>query len=262
MWPILLMVACGPKHEPRQAADIELHQAWERQQSLALQARFNITIRGPDDEISTQGAMVLFAPDKIRLDVQTPLITPMFLLASDGSSLDIWLHRDGVFLQGSDALVVLEQITEGAIALEDVLVLMTGGLPLEGAEVSTVEWLDDEVHVRVQSSRQIYADVWLQPETDTVRLFEVRRDGTGEDELIFRVELGDLMGVGRQELPEEMKIELPSIGWGVELEIRTWDELGVIPDIFTLAPPPGAQVHDLVETVRSLAESQGVHPLE
>ncbi len=268
IWPLVVQLGCATKKKQRQdepQARQEVAEAWARKLPYVLQARFNITVKGPDSEGTTIGAMILHHPNRVRLDVQTPLQTPMLLMASDGTGLNLWLHRDGVFLKGDDALQVLEAVTGGAIGLDDLLSLLTAGLPLEGAEVLNVGWVDDRVQVRLQGAENVYVDALLDSKLDTVRSLNVSRELPGEEsepELLMRVDVPDLMHVGRHRLPEEMTIELPSVGWAIELEVHTWDELGVVPEVFSLKPPAGAEIRDLVETVRALAESQGVHPPE
>jgi hypothetical protein len=268
IWLAIFLLGCAKKKDLKYGdvqARAEVVQAWERNLPFVLQARFNITIKGPESEGTTIGAMILHHPNRVRLDIQTPLQTPMLLMASDGTALHLWLHHDGVFLKGDNALSVLEQVTGGAIGLEDLLSFLTAGLPLKDAEILDVSWLEDEVQVRLHGAEGVYIDAVLNPKLDTIRSLEVIREGSTEakeDELMMRVDIPDLMYVGRHRLPEEMTIELPGVGWGIELEVHTWDELGVIPEVFTLTPPPGAQVQDLVETVKALAESQGVHPPE
>jgi hypothetical protein len=136
---------------------------------------------------------------------------------------------------------------------------------MPGSEITDVEWVDDLVRVRLKGSKEVHIEALIDPDLDTLRRLEVWREGpdmASKEEVLLRVEIPDLMHVGRHRLPEEMTIALPLLGWGLELEVHTWDELGVIPDVFELNPPVGAEVLDLVETVRSLAESQGVHPPE
>jgi hypothetical protein len=64
------------------------------------------------------------------------------------------------------------------------------------------------------------------------------------------------MKVGREQLPEELVLTVPTLGWTVELEFDVWDELGVIPNVFTLAPPPGVVEKDLVGAITELAASK------
>ena len=58
-------------------------------------------------------------------------------------------------------------------------------------------------------------------------------------------------------MPEEFKVELPTLGWTLEIEVHTWDEMGVIPEVFTLAPPPNAVEKDLVQTLTDLVDDRG-----
>ena len=261
---VLLLLGCA-KHSPQLTApevQAEVEQAWARSLPLALQARFQITVNGPDGSATTSGAMILHQPNRARLDIMTPLQTPMILMASNGTAMHMWVHREGLFLRGDDALAVLEEVTGGAIGLSDVLKLLTAGLPMEGAIIQHSQWSEDGIQVSLRGTDEATIEALIDPKQNTVRHLEVLR--VSQSELsgttpIMVVDIPDLMNVGRHRLPEEMSIALPGIGWSIELDVHTWDELGVIPEVFDLQPPPGAQETDLVETVKGLAESQGVH---
>ena len=260
---VLFLLGCAkhapPLTEPQIQAEVE--QAWARSLPLALQARFQITVTGPEGSATTSGAMILHQPNRVRLDIMTPLQTPMLLMASNGTAMHMWLHRDGLFLRGDDALAVLEEVSGGAIGLSDVLKLLTAGLPMEGAAIEQAQWSENGIRLLLRGTDEATVEALIDPKQNTVKTLEVRRiseEDSSQTTPIMVVDIPDLMNVGKHRLPEEMSISLPTIGWSVELEVHTWDELGVIPEVFDLQPPPGAQQADLVEVIQGLAESQGV----
>jgi hypothetical protein len=68
------------------------------------------------------------------------------------------------------------------------------------------------------------------------------------------------MRVGRLYLPEELLLELPLIGWTVEIEYHTWEQLGRVPDVFTLAAPPNSAQKDLVDSLKALRDKASDPP--
>ena len=265
---LLTLFGCGPKVEPIRGigtAETLLAAAWNQDSLLAYQADFTVAVRSPDGGGSTVGGVIIHAPDRVRLELQTPFYTPLIALASDGSALDIWLHYAGVFLEGDDALSVVENTTNGAVGMRDLLVLLMGRLPLNGADVVELGWIEEEVGVRLAIDESFYAVARLEPESKTIRWFEIWRSlhiADGEDVLMLRVEVMDTMRVGRSWFPEELHVELPVIEWQIVLDVENWEALGVIPDVFDLTPNSDVPRADLVETIRALLTDEYGRPAE
>ena len=146
------------------------------------------------------------------------------------------------------------------MGLADVVAVLTGTLPMAGAEVTSLAEREGggalvglsvaplpsgvEVHVRAGIDND-----------GVVRTVSVDRNMPGEAPvLVLEVVTLDTARVGRSRLPEELQVRLPTLGWTVDLEFSAWDELGQIPDVFSLVPPPGSNEMDLVTTLRDLAE--------
>lgn len=227
----------------------------------ALQARFGIRVQGPDFSGTTSGAMILLDPDKLRIEIRSPVGPPLFILASDGKALNAWASKDSMYYRGDDALAVLKELTGGAVSTSDLIAMLTGGLPLEAAEIVDLGANPDG------STRVVFAPIEnLQVRASLDSQHEVLShvsllllDEEGNSRSVLEVDYADLMRVSGSRMPAEIVIEAPTIGWRATLEIHTWDELGKIPDAFDLQPPPGSTEADLVSTIKELAQQPAAH---
>lgn len=276
----LVLPACraGARDATRRSPDMALDQLMvtvdavrAAQAPFALQGRFSVRLESPGSSGSTKGALILHRPDRFRIELLTPLGTPLLYLASNGKALHAWSQRDGRFYRGDDAGQVLAQLTGGAVGLADVNALLTGMLPLPDAPIVSVD--EDEqgmVRLSLQAPQDVRVLAILDPHELITRELRVVRLDPGEDlpvqgmsdgvltggETLVEVRYAEVKRVGGNRLPEQILVSLPTLGWSLELEFLSWDELGQIPEVFELVPPAGAVEADLVATLRELAEKQ------
>lgn len=225
----------------------------------AMQARFQIKLAGDGPSGSTSGAIITHMPDQFRLEILTPLGTPMISVASNGSAIHAWSQQKATFYRGDDALRVLGELTGGAVGMPDVLQLLTGGLPLPDAQLMVTEATEEGVVLVLEAPEQVRIRALVLPKKKLVRRVEIGKAPSAEsveiDELYAVFDISDHMRVDGALYPEELTIEMPPVGWTLELTFHTWDELGQIPDVFDLQPPPNAREADLEETLRKAAEA-------
>ena len=260
----LSLLACGPKapsgRSPRVDPAIVVEKLRAQRASYALKGQFSISVRGPGTGGSTTGGLILHAPNSLRVDLLTPLRTPFYALSADGKALHLWSPRANTFYRGDDAVAVLGQLSGGAIQTADLLSILTADLPFANAPVLFAEVVPEGVHVLLGGPERARAEAWVNPRR---RRVERLRFGLAADpqsspisQTYAEVVYTDFMKVGREQLPEELVLTVPTLGWTVELEFDVWDELGVIPNVFTLAPPPGVVEKDLVGAITELAASK------
>jgi outer membrane biogenesis lipoprotein LolB len=227
-----------------------------------LRGRFKLRLSGPDVDGATQAGMVLDRPNRLRLDIQTPLGTPLLLMATDGVALNAWVQRNATFYRGDDALAVLSEVTGGVVGVADLLDILTGRLPADEASVLDARAVEGGVQVILgkESVPDFRIRAVLDPAILLVRELDVApaagRAPTDLGPPVLTVRYPDAMKTEVGPLPEELVAALPTLGWTLELEFHTWDVLGVVPDVFTLEPVAGAQQADLVESLRGLAQER------
>ena len=273
------VAACAPKEgarSPRRDPSAVVEQQRDAPAPFALQARFDITVKGPATGGSTKGGLVMHAPDRLRVEILTPLGTPFYTLATDGRALHVWSPRDTTFYRGDDALVVLGALSGGAVSPADLLSIFMARLPLPEAPLLSAVAVDRDVAVVLGAPKvpgcaeggaaaglrceDLRLRALLDPRKDVVLSLELGRSGPDGGlelaETFATVTYSDFRRVGRAWLPEGLVVSLPSLGWTLEVEVNAWDELGAIPDAFGLVPPPGAVQKSLVETLTRLAEQR------
>jgi hypothetical protein len=251
-------VACHGKRQMRMAHDAPdalVAQLRARPLPYALQARFHVRVAGPGLSGTTSAALILSRPDRINVNVQTPLSTPLLYLATDGKVLNAYTQQDSTFYRGDDALSVLHELTGGAVSVGDLLLVLTGSLPLPDAKVLDVKVDGEAIAMTFEGPGGANIRAWIDPRTELVRRLEVARVAADSNDLetVVSVAITDAMHFQGGWLPEEMVLDLPTLGWRIELLFHTWDELGVIPDVFVLQPPAGSVEKDLVTTLKELA---------
>ena len=251
---------CGPKKVPSAVADQVVFDARSRKLPRALQARFQIRVGSNGQSGSTKGAIITHMPDQFRLEILTPLGTPMLSVASNGQAIHAWSQQRSTFFQGDDAIAVLDELTGGSVTMADVLQLLTGGLPLPDAPLLETTVLEEGVWFVLGGPHDTRVRALVSPQKRLVRRVEIGRAVTPEaadmGEVVAVFDVSDHMRIDGSLYPEEMTIEIPPLGWTLELTFHTWDELGQIPAVFEMPVPPGANVEDLEQTLRKAAEGQ------
>ena len=67
-------------------------------------------------------------------------------------------------------------------------------------------------------------------------------------------------GIVRERSALPGKFGLRCLGWaGRADDQKRWSALNQAPDAFSMGPPAGAQIKDLVQTLEQLAEDRGEH---
>ena len=260
---VLLGAACAKPAGLRRADDDPARFVDDlRGRSLprVLQAGFNVRLSGPSQSGSTTGALVIAAPDRVRINVQTPLSTPLLYLASDGRALHAWTQQSATFFRGDDALAVLHELTGGAVGVADFVAVLTGRLPLTDGRLLAASAVEGGVEVVLEAPDGARVRAVVDPQKDLLTRLEV---GPGDPStpaglaaVWVRFTWPDTMRFEGRHMPEELKVEIPSLGWTLDITFHTWDAPGSVPEVFTLAPPPGATEADLVGALREMAAKQ------
>ena len=202
-------------------------------------------------------------PDRFRVELLTPLGTPLLYLTSDGDSLHAWSQRDKVFYRGDEATDVLQRITGGSIGLSDFLALFTARLPMVDAEILHIgrTIFDDEGVVLIMlGPEDIRVRAVVDPQTGMVRSLRVdppdEKSGfeEPEGEALMLVTYEGLERINKLVLPRHVHVSLPKLGWTVEMEAKKWKTIDQVPNAFSLSPPKGSTIKDLTEALRQLEE--------
>lgn len=225
-------------------------------QPFALRAAYAVSIRRGEGTVSTRGALIVRAPDQFRVEVNGPVGTPLLIVASDGHALNVYNAQNSTFYRGADAPAALAELTGGALALSDVVRVLTGQIPMPSAEVQSTGVDDRGVAVTLKAPGEALVNAHLSPKTATLADLAVVMGGVS----LVTLDYDKAVKVGRSRLPGGFDLSVPSLDLGVNIDIESWDELGQIPDVFTLKPPSGATEKDLIEALHEAAVKQGSRP--
>ncbi len=223
--------------------------AWGRFVPEVQRASFGLAIEAPRLGLSTRasGALVVDRPDRFRLEVYAPIVGPRLYVVSDGRAVNLYAVAQKTWMGGPDAEAVLREATGGAAGLEDLVDLLTGRMPFEDAEVVAVEAGEEAVRYTFEGPEGTRAVVALDARQSTTRSVEAF-DGAGR--CVLRASYGAYRRKDRALVPEEVAIALPTAELEVALSFRSWEALDEAPDAFSLPAPEGAEVRDLVESIR------------
>jgi hypothetical protein len=218
---------------------------------------------------TTPGSFIIDHPNRLRAEVYTPLGTPLLYLASDGASLHAWLERKRIFYKGDRAAAVLENLTGGAVGIEDVIAVMTARLPMPDSEIlhtGRIQFEEGGVVLDLEGPEEVTVRAVVDPATGMVlrlRVWQGQGDSPGlrtKDGLIMDVRYEGRERIGKVRLPERIEIKLPAIQWTVTISMKSWVQAQVPETAFQLHPPVGAQTEDLVEALKKMAKKRSEHP--
>ncbi len=245
--PSVLLVGCPRPKPPPAIVPADPTAALAAAQMVPgepRQARFNVHVTTPDNDASTVGVLTLMPPDRLRLEIQTPLRTPMLLVVSDGTEVAVWRPRDRTVLRTPDAPAALGELTGGAVAMADAVALLSGRLPGLPARVIAA----DTEGIAVALETPVPVSAILSP-TGSLRSFEIHDDGGA---LQARLDVTpDATG-----LPATLRVELPGPAWVLDLTMRGWAPVAPPDAAFMLSTPAGATEVDLVEALKELGAEE------
>ncbi len=266
IWLTVLLVGCfKPRGPVIHVMDPETVVMIARTRAIppTLRARFSIRISTPERSATIPGSLLLQHPDHLRAEVYTPFGTPLLYLVSDGEGLHAWDQRQQVFYQGDYAGMVLQNLTGGAVGLEDLLSVFMARLPMPDSEIlhtGRTVFEDGGVELMLMGPDEMSIRSVVHPSTGVLLRLQVW-EGAAESDLthaaggmILDVEYEGELRIGRVRLPERVVMSLPQIGWKVTINYRSWSAVDVDPGVFQLAPPPGSRVMDMAEALQQAAE--------
>lgn len=263
------MTARGPLIPTSMDPDVVVALARSRTMPQSLQGKFSVRIDQGDKSYTVPAAILLDQPDRFRFELYTPFGTPLATVTSDGTSLHGWSQRDKVFYRGDDASHVLESLTGGQVGIEDMVGIFTGMLPMADAEVLHVGrtvFDRDGVAIVMLGPDDIRIRAVIDPRMGMVRRLRVDppSETAGYEEPstapVLDVQYKGQVHEGRSALPKSILIDMPRVGWQIEIEVKRWKVLDEAPAAFSLSPPPRSTVKDLRETLEEMAGRPVEHP--
>jgi hypothetical protein len=257
-WLLVWFVGCTrARPEPATTSvATPLEQARARPIPARIQGRFSFTIEAPAlGPMSTGGVVILDRPGRGHLAVLGPLGGPLATLQTDGHGAALAIARDRRHYVMADADDAVREVTSGLVGLDDLLGLFVGDLPLDGAPVRSQRPLPEPsgYEVVLDAPEGAMVTLYLDPVGATPRSLVVV-DGAGQAVLDVRYAPFAPFGDAGALLPTDITIELPRLGVGLEVRMKTWTVPDPVPEVFGLAAPEGFTSSPLEDTVRTWSQ--------
>jgi hypothetical protein len=209
-----------------------------------LKASFHIDVQLGDKGGSTVGGLVLHPPDDLRVEIQTPLHTTLLLATTDGTSIHAYVAKGNQYLRGDDAVATLEALAGDTVHPRELLELLAGIPPVDGLTLVSKEPIPGGVRASYDGPAGSTIRLDVDAASGALRAFEAHRG----DALLFAATYGEPV----KGAPYPKSLAVRSALLGLRLDFQRWEELGSVPDVFTLAPPPGSVERDLIEALNEL----------
>ena len=196
--------------------------------SLRARARLRSGLEG----LWTRQAVVVDRPDRIRVDVLTPMGLAL-ALGTDRSRLWAYQPSERTRYEGGATPQNLVRLLGAPLALTDVVDILLGLPPARVSKGPPSVVMTPEGHRLTLPLADGEQRIWFAPETlDVVRAEEERRDG-----VLMRVTFGD----HEQGFPHVVDVETPQRGAPVRLQ---YDSVELNPTVAAalFAPPPAERV--------------------
>jgi hypothetical protein len=154
--------------------------------------------------------------------------------------------------------MALGSATSGSVALDDIISLLLGLVPVEQDMVK--DRLDDEDGVRLAIDGPGDTQFSALVDASNATPKTIRVDSAKGDELV-RATYEPFELQGDSWLPTNLLLEVPSVELTINVRYKSWKALETAPDVFNVEPPKGYTVVTMDEYVARMAEQGPEVPL-
>ena len=199
-----------------------------------------VKLVGKDRSVGFSQVLLVAFPDRLRAESLSPFGSPLLILASDGSDLEVLLPGEGRFLQGPASAENLRRFTRIPLRLADLVSLLLYR-PL------LLSW--DSMR-QDGDGRNLYRLILDGPQDRRqVFTFDAGKRLIGAayyhgTDLLLEVKYGDFLAAAPL-YPQRVELSVP--GSGIDATVRFQDvalNVNLPADRFRLQPPAGARVEE------------------
>jgi hypothetical protein len=229
---------------------------------------------GDEGRVRARSLYVVARPARLRFDVMSPIGGVLSTLTSDGQRFAFADLREKRFVEGPADECNLERALRVPIPPAALSELLTGQAPIlvHRPEQATLSWQDGSYRLQIQSEVQATEEVRLVPREEDwqrpwqeqqLRVLEVRVSQGGL--VLYEAALEehrpaklaaprvdpdgiepDIPPSGpacSAEVPRRIRFQVPGSGRDILFtQKEVWHNPPLIPELFTLPPPPGVRV--------------------
>ena len=222
----------GPRVLPPAESPPVLLKQLQTRRAAVTSLRARAKLRSGIEGLWTRQALIVDRPDRIRVDVLTPMGLAL-ALGTDNARLWAYQPSERVRYEGGATPQNLRRLLGAPLALADVVDILLGLPPLRVAKGPPSVVMTPEGHRLTLPLADGEQRIWFAPDSlDIVRAEEERRDGT-----LLRIAFGD----HEKGFPHVVDVESPKRGAPVRLQ---YDDVELNPTVAAslFAPPPAERV--------------------
>jgi len=204
-------------------------------EGYALAGRMALKVRAPGLSGTVQASLVLCRPDRLFLQVRSPLGPVLAQGTIDARRAALVVPPEARAFVADAPEAALRTLTGGALGVDGLLALLTARLPADLRRVGEPSALAFEA----PGGRRVLAHVDRRGRLAGVDLL-------GPDEAtLATLRYAGRRRAGRLPLPRRIAARIPGLGLAAEADLHSWEILGEVPAIFTTAIPPGFEVRPI-----------------
>jgi outer membrane lipoprotein-sorting protein len=214
------------------AADTRAAGAARRTALRGLRAWARLQYESPEETHRAKQLLVAERPDRLRLEVFSPLGTVFVLTAADGA-LAAYDRDSATVYRGADSAENLRRYTDVALPVQAAVDLLLGTPPLGAAAASTVS--ADGSAIRLRADGDDGAEViWLSPELDPLRYETQDVDGR----VRLRATFDGWTAIDGVRVPTQVGFEMPDTQRRLAVALRDIEVNPTLPPaVFALVTP-------------------------
>jgi len=207
-----------------------------------LKAIAKIKVESPDGNFSVKELIVAQKPNRLRLETLSPLGQPGFYAATDGQELFLFDPSENIYYHGSSTPRNLGLIIPLHLALEDMVPVILGSIPLihHDADATRCTANENGYVMRLEGRDDGTAQV-LTLSRNELRV--AASENYVNDGLTWSVNYADYEITGSMAFPRTVTVFLPSEKTTVRISYKKVEFLPEIdPSLFRLSAPRGAKI--------------------
>lgn len=202
--------------------------------SLRAWARLSYT--APDESHRAKQLLVAERPDRLRLEILSPIGTVFVLTASDGA-LAAYARDEATVYRGAASAANLQRYTQVDLPVATAVDLLLGTPPLRGGSDAVVS-ADGAAAKLWQESASGATVAWFSPVLEPTRYEQHDADGR----VLLRASFDGYTAVDGVRLPSRLAIELPASQRRIDIALSEPEVNPPLPEtVFALQTPAGSR---------------------
>lgn len=207
----------------------------------SLSGQLHLEVWQQDERVRLRQLVAVRQPDRLRIDSLSPFDQPLSTLVSDGQTLALYSLEEKRFWQGAATPAHLARLVPVAIAPESLAALLRGTLPVIRHTAARVAWDGENGWYQLDLEGENGRRQRISLEPQALRVVAAR-EWVG-DALQYKARLGDYSDASDTAIPRRMRLEAPTDGLRIDVEVLDHRVNPELPDAaFTLDPPRGIRV--------------------